>query len=71
MVVDFERDEDMNRVLARLAPGTVIRDGIERVIGAGRGALIVLGYDESVEEIISGGFVINIPSPSWPRWTVR
>lgn len=58
----LQRDEDLNRILASLAPGTVIRDGIERVIGSGRGALIVLGYDEQVEEIISGGFVINIPA---------
>lgn len=62
VVVDFQRDEDLNRILASLAPGTVIRDGIERVISAGRGALIVLGYDDAVEEIISGGFVINIPA---------
>lgn len=62
MVTDEVRDQELNQVLARLAPGTVIRDGIERVIGAGRGALMVLGYDDGVDEIMSGGFSIDIPA---------
>jgi diadenylate cyclase len=52
-------DEELRGVLADLAPGTVIRDGIERIIGAGRGALIVLADTESVRDVCSGGFVID------------
>ncbi len=55
-------DEQLSQILARLAPGTVIRDGIERVIGAGRGALIVLGHNEGIEKMVSGGFVIDTPA---------
>ena len=30
-------------------PGTALRDGLERILRGRTGALIVLGYDESVE----------------------
>ncbi|MDX1622270.1 MAG: diadenylate cyclase, partial [Nitriliruptorales bacterium] len=53
------RDEQLMAVLAMLAPGTVIREGIERIIRAGRGALIVIGWNEGVEDVVSGGFVID------------
>lgn len=62
VVTDEVRDQELNEVLGRLAPGTVIRDGIERVISAGRGALMVMGCHEPLEEIISGGFKIDIPA---------
>lgn len=43
-------------LLSLLAPGQVLREGIERIIKAGKGALIVVGNDEQVDEIRSGGF---------------
>ncbi len=58
------RDDDLREVLSSLAPGTMLRDGVDRIIGAGRGALIVLGYDDSVQETISGGFIINANATS-------
>ncbi len=61
-MADPERDEELMSVLAMLAPGTVIREGIERVIRAGRGALIVIGWTPEVESIVSGGFVIDTNS---------
>ncbi len=54
-----ERDDAVMEALAMLAPGTDIRDGIERVIGAKRGALIVMGWSAEVERIVSGGFTID------------
>lgn len=56
---EFDRDDELMPVLAMLAPGTSIREGIERIIRAGRGALIVIGWDKEVDEIVSGGFVID------------
>ncbi|MDX1619874.1 MAG: DNA integrity scanning diadenylate cyclase DisA [Nitriliruptorales bacterium] len=53
------RDDELMAVLAMLAPGTVIREGIERIIRAGRGALIVIGWNQDVEGVVSGGFVID------------
>lgn len=43
-------------LLSLLAPGQVLREGIERIIKAGKGALIVVGNDQEVDEIRSGGF---------------
>jgi diadenylate cyclase len=54
-----ERDETMSEALALLAPGSDIREGIERVIGARRGALIVVGWSATVQGMVSGGFVID------------
>lgn len=46
--------------LARLAPGTEMRDGIERILHGRTGALIVLGSDRTVERLCTGGFDIGI-----------
>jgi diadenylate cyclase len=45
--------------LAVVAPGTALRDGLERIVRANTGALIVLGYDPVVREICSGGFELE------------
>lgn len=42
-----------------LAPGTPLRDGLERVQAGRTGALIVLGNTEVVREISSGGFKLD------------
>lgn len=49
-------DERLRSVLHRLAPGTALREGIDRVIKAGKGAMIVLGASEDVQPLVSGGF---------------
>lgn len=46
--------------LARIAPGTEMAEGLERIQRGRTGALIVLGHDEIVESISSGGFTIDI-----------
>lgn len=54
-------DEDLFRAtLAAVAPGTVLRDGLARILRGNTGALIVLGYDKTVDELCTGGFDINI-----------
>ena len=52
--------EAVNAVLALLAPGTELRDGLERIVRGRTGALIVLGNDRTVEEISTGGFELNV-----------
>lgn len=47
-------------VLAQVAPGTALRDGLERILRGSTGALIVLGQDKVVSQISSGGFDVNI-----------
>lgn len=44
-----------------LAPGTPIRDGLDRILRSRTGALIVLGDDEKVAAICDGGFEFDVP----------
>jgi diadenylate cyclase len=55
-----DRDELLRSVLASLAPGTAIRDGLERILRGNTGALIVLGHDKVVESLCTGGFPLDI-----------
>ncbi|MGO4455157.1 DNA integrity scanning diadenylate cyclase DisA [Arthrobacter sp. RAF14] len=53
-------EETLTATLARVAPGTALRDGLERILRGRTGALIVLGSDRTVDSICSGGFEIGI-----------
>lgn len=53
------RDEHRRAALAIVAPGTALRDGLERIVRGNTGALIVLGCDAVVREICSGGFELD------------
>jgi diadenylate cyclase len=50
----------LREAVGRLAPGTALRDGLERILRGRTGALIVLGYDDSVEAICDGGFSLDV-----------
>ena len=50
----------MRLALAAVAPGTELRDGLERILRGRTGALIVLGFDKTVESICTGGFPLDI-----------
>ncbi|AUG78019.1 DNA integrity scanning protein DisA [Kitasatospora sp. MMS16-BH015] len=55
------REEALLRAsLSAIAPGTGLRDGLERVLRANTGGLIVLGFDKTVESICTGGFVLDV-----------
>jgi diadenylate cyclase len=54
------QEERRRAALAALAPGTELRDGLERILRGSTGALIVLGYDPAVAAMCSGGFELNI-----------
>ena len=43
-----------------MAPGTPLRDGLERILRGRTGALIVLGWDRHVEQVANGGFVLDV-----------
>ena len=58
-MVGIGRDERRRVALAVVAPGTALRDGLERIVRGNTGALIVLGYDRTVREICSGGFELD------------
>ncbi|MEE2058747.1 DNA integrity scanning diadenylate cyclase DisA [Rhodococcus artemisiae] len=50
----------LNETIARLAPGTALRDGLERILRGRTGGLIVLGFDEHVASICDGGFELDV-----------
>lgn len=47
--------------LARVAPGTPLRDGIDRVVKAKMGGLVVMGDGPEVLAICTGGFLLDAP----------
>ena len=60
MAVERSEDELMRGTLAAVAPGTELRDGLERILRGNTGALIVLGYDRTVESLCTGGFPLDV-----------
>jgi diadenylate cyclase len=60
------REEDLTSVLKLMAPGTPLRDGLENVLKAKTGGLILIGSQEEIMKIVDGGFSINCEySPSF------
>jgi diadenylate cyclase len=57
---DKGRDERRWAALAALAPGTPLRDGLERILRGNTGALIVLGDGPAVDEVCTGGFELKV-----------
>ena len=55
-----DRDDALRGVLAVVAPGTGLRDGLERILRGNTGALIVLGYDKVVDGLCTGGFPLDV-----------
>ena len=49
----------MTEALALVAPGTGLRDGLDRVVKAKRGALVVVGDGPDVLGVCSGGFLMD------------
>lgn len=52
-------NEEFREVLKFLAPGTAFREGLENILRANTGGLIVVGDSEEVLGIVDGGFNIN------------
>jgi len=55
-----EQDALLRSTLAAVAPGTTLREGLERILRGHTGALIVLGHDKVVESMCTGGFVLDV-----------
>mgnify|MGYP000824125669 FL=1 len=51
---------DILEVLKTIAPGTEIREGLENILKAKTGALIVVGDGKEVLDIADGGFSLNV-----------
>ena len=51
--------QPLNDALAMVAPGTALREGLDRILQAAHGALIVIGDDPAVLSICTGGFLLD------------
>ena len=47
--------------LALLAPGTRLREGLDRIVRGHTGALVVLGHNPDLAAISTGGFSLDVP----------
>ncbi len=56
-----EENLRLRATLASIAPGTSLRDGLERILRGRTGALVVLGSDKVVDSMSTGGFTLDIP----------
>ena len=54
-------DKTKTEILQLVSPGTPLRDGIDNVLRANTGGLIVVGFNEKVKAIVEGGFSIGCP----------
>lgn len=53
-------DNDMIEILKLIAPGTPIREGLENILKAKTGGLIVIGDSKEVLDLVDGGFSIDV-----------
>ena len=51
--------QPLNDALAMVAPGTLLREGLDRVLQAKHGALIIVGDDPAVLSVCTGGFLLD------------
>lgn len=62
----LEKDKDLMNILKLIAPGTPLREGMENILRAKTGGLLVLGDSDQILKLIDGGFFINSDySPSY------
>ena len=54
-----ERQERLIEVLDQVAPGTELREAVDRILRVGSGALIIIGDIAELRPIMSGGFRIK------------
>ena len=47
--------------VARMAPGTALREGFERIVRGRTGGLIVLGQNRTITQVSTGGFPLDVP----------
>lgn len=52
-------DEGIHKMLRMVAPGTPLREGLDNVLQAKTGALIVVGENPAINAVIDGGFRLD------------
>lgn len=52
-------DKEIKNILKLMSPGTSLREGLENILRAKTGGLLVIGDNDDVMELVDGGFNIN------------
>ncbi len=55
----WNRSNELMQILKMIAPGTELREGLDNVLKARTGGLIVIGDSDAVMKIVDGGFKID------------
>ena len=54
------KEDPIAEILKKIAPGTPIREGLDSILKAKTGALLLITDQQSViDEVVDGGFAIN------------
>ena len=59
MEENFKKEDYTIEILKLVAPGTPLREGLENILKAKTGALIIIGDSKEIMDIVDGGFNIN------------
>lgn len=54
------KDNELIKILEVIAPGTEIREGLDNILKAKTGGLIVFGDSNEILDIVDGGFYLNV-----------
>lgn len=57
--MEDQRRDDFYKIIKMIAPGTKLYEGLENILRARTGALIVVSDSEAVMKLVDGGFKIN------------
>jgi diadenylate cyclase len=60
-VIDPKARELLREELKKVAPGTQLREGLDMILAARTGALVVIGDEAGVKGLCDGGFAIDTP----------
>lgn len=55
----IKKDETLINILKIIAPGTKFREGLDNILKAKTGALIIIGDSKEIMDIVDGGFKID------------
>ena len=59
MAEKVKKDKELISILKIIAPGTLFREGLDNILKAKTGALIIIGDSKEVLDLVDGGFRID------------
>ena len=74
--LETRQEPRLVKALEMVAPGTAVREGIDNIVHARTGGLIIIGDPDELAFLFSGGIKLDVTtrrrcSTSWRRWTAR